>query len=191
MIEIIFLIALALIWILFSVIADFKHRIVPNWLNFSLIIFAMGFRFFYSLFADDFAFFYQGIIGLGIFFAIGNSLYYGRMFAGGDAKLMIALGAILPFSNDLTANLEIFAMFFLLFLFSGATYGFGWIAYLSMKNFNAQKREFARQFKKNKRAFIFSMISAILFLTAGFYDSLFFYLGIFVFSITYLLSKSF
>jgi len=44
-----------------------------------------------------FGFFYQGLIGLGIFFVLGNALYYGRMFAGGDAKLMIALGAVLPF----------------------------------------------------------------------------------------------
>lgn len=188
MIEVIFLISLALIWILFSVIADFKHRIVPNWLNFSLIIFALAFRFFYSLFANDFAFFYHGIIGLGIFFAIGNSLYYGRMFAGGDAKLMIALGAILPFSNDLTANAEIFATFFLLFLLSGAIYGFGWMAYLSAKNFNAQKREFRMQFGKNKKTFILSIAFAILFLIAGFYNSLFFYLGLIVFLIPYLYS---
>lgn len=188
MIEVVFLIFLALIWISFSVVADFKHKIVPNWLNFSLITFALGFRFFYSLFMNDFAFFYQGIIGLGIFFAIGNFLYYGRMFAGGDAKMMIALGAILPFSNHLTANAEIFATFFLLFLLSGAIYGFGWMAYLSAKKFSAQKKEFMRQFQKSKRAFILSMIFAILFLIAGFYDSLFFYLGFAIFLVPYLYS---
>src|SRR3989338_6840080 len=107
MIEIIFLATLALIFILFAVVADFKYRIVPNWLNFSLIIFAFAFRFFYSLFNSDFNFFYQGLIGFGIFFALGNALYYGRMFAGGDAKLMMALGVIIPFSDNLVSNLQI------------------------------------------------------------------------------------
>ena len=102
MLEVIFLIVLGLIWIVFATLQDLKEREVANWLNFSLIIFALGFRFFFSLFAEQgFSFFYQGLIGLGIFFIVGNGLYYARVFAGGDAKLMIALGTILPLSYNL------------------------------------------------------------------------------------------
>ena len=53
-----------------------------------------------DVFTDSFNFFYQGLIGLGIFFVLGNAFYYGRFFAGGDAKLMISLGAILPLSTS-------------------------------------------------------------------------------------------
>ena len=113
MFEVIFLFVLALIWIVFATIQDLRKREVANWLNFSLIIFALGFRFFYSLFSDiGFNFLYQGLIGFGIFFILGNLLYYGKMFAGGDAKLMIALGAVLPFSVVFRENLEIFLLFF-------------------------------------------------------------------------------
>ena len=99
MFEVIFLFVLALIWIMFATVQDIRKREVANWVSFSLIIFALGFRFFYSLFSDmGFDFFYQGLIGFGIFLILGNLLYYGKMFAGGDAKLMIALGAVLPFS---------------------------------------------------------------------------------------------
>ena len=123
MYEMIFLWVLALIWIIFATVQDLKIREIANWLNFSLIIFALGFRFFYSLFAlDSFVFFYQGLIGLLIFFFIGNMLYYGRMFAGGDAKLMIALGAILPFSGNFLDNLKLFTLFLLIFLFIAAFY---------------------------------------------------------------------
>ncbi|MBU2053223.1 MAG: prepilin peptidase [Nanoarchaeota archaeon] len=98
---VIFLIVLGFVWIIFASVQDLKNKEVANWLNFSLIIFALGFRFFYSLFyRGGFSFFYQGLIGLGIFFVLGNLLYYGRMFAGGDAKLMIAMGAVLPFSES-------------------------------------------------------------------------------------------
>ena len=142
--EVIFLFVLATIWIIFAVIQDLRKREVANWLNFSLIIFALGFRFFYSLFSSelDFAFFYQGLIGLGIFFIIGNLLYYGKMFAGGDAKLMIALGTILPLSNDFFINLKFFALFFFLFLFAGAFYSLTVSIVLTVKNFKIFKKEF-------------------------------------------------
>ena len=91
MIEMIFLICLAFVWIVFASVQDLKSREVANWLNFSLIIFALGFRFFYSLFNNNFNFLYQGLIGLGIFFVLGNLFYYGRMFAGGDAKFSSCL----------------------------------------------------------------------------------------------------
>jgi Flp pilus assembly protein protease CpaA len=53
MFEVIFLIVLAVVWIGAATICDLKSREVPNWINFSLIIFALGFRFFYSLFSQN------------------------------------------------------------------------------------------------------------------------------------------
>ena len=132
MYEVIFLISLALIWIIFAVVQDLKKREIADWLNFSLIIFALGFRFFYSWFSDgDWGFFYQGLIGLGIFIAVGYLFYYGRLFAGGDAKLMIALGAVLPLSYSFYTNLNIFMGFLIIFLFVGAVYGLIWSVVLS------------------------------------------------------------
>ncbi len=192
MIEVIFLIALALLWISFAVVNDIKKKIVPNWLNFSLIIFALGFRFFYSLFSNNFGFFYQGIIGFAIFFVLGNMFYYGRMFAGGDAKLMIALGAILPFSGNFSVNLNTFTMFFILFLFSGAAYGMLSAFYLSFTNFKDCKKEFLKQFGKNKKKIYLTMIVGILFLIFSFYGMMFFYLGLFAFVLPffYIYAKS-
>jgi len=105
MYEIIFLLALGIVWILFASIQDLKTREVANWLSFSLVIFALAFRLFYSINLRDMNFLYQGFLGLGIFFIIGNLMYYGRVFAGGDAKLMIVLGSILPLSENIFINL--------------------------------------------------------------------------------------
>src|SRR3989344_2481323 len=119
-----FLFGLGFVWLLFATFSDIKTREIPNWLNFGLIAFALGFRFFYSLFSlDNFSFFYQGLFGLAMFFVLGNILYYARMFAGGDKKLMIALGSVLPFFPYFTSNLKVFLVFFLLFFFAGAVYG--------------------------------------------------------------------
>lgn len=183
--EIIFLMVLAMIWIVFAMILDFKTREIPNWLNFSLIIFALGFRFFYSLFSDGFGFFYQGLIGLGIFFILGNLLYYGRFFAGGDAKLLIALGAILPFSKSLSINLKISLCFLFLFLFVGAIYSIIMSIYFSLRNFDKFKKEFGVQLRKNKKFLYPVLILGLIIMAFGFYESILFFFGILVFVLPY------
>ncbi|MBI4116397.1 prepilin peptidase [Candidatus Pacearchaeota archaeon] len=187
MIEIIFLIILAAVFMALAVVNDVKERIVPNWLNFSLIIFALGFRFFYSLFNENFPFFYHGLAGFGIFFILGNAFYYGRIFAGGDAKLMIALGAVLPFSTIPTMNFKIFAVFFFLFLISGAVYGFIWSIFLPMKNFKEFRKELSAQFEKNKKKFYPALIFGILLLAAGILTNpIILYFGLIVLIMPYL-----
>lgn len=186
MIEIIFLMVLGFIWILSASIQDLRTRIVSDWLSFSLIIFAIGFRFFYSLFGGDFNFFYQGLFGLGIFFILGNLLYYGKMFAGGDAKLMIAIGAILPLSADFFSNFENYLSFFIIFLFSGAIYGMTWSIFLPLRRFGDYKREFRNQFDKNRKLFFSVMAFGILLILSGFFQPLFFFFGILIFVFPYL-----
>lgn len=194
MIEVIFLLALALIWIIFASVQDLKQREVANWLNFSLIIFAMGFRFFYGLFGQQgFGLFYQGLIGLGIFFVLGNLFYYGRVFAGGDAKLLIALGAILPLSESFLVNAQYFFGFFVLFLVAGTVYGMIWSIVLTIRNFKEFKKEFKQQFRKLKIVSILSLIVGIVLLMLAFYlGSLFLYLSLlcFIFPLLLVYSKT-
>ncbi len=134
MIEMIFLFSLALIWILYATVSDLRSRDIPNWLNFSLIIFALGFRFFYSLFdLNDFSFFYQGLIGVGMFLILGNIFYYCKVFAGGDSKLMISLGAVLPIFPSFIQNIQVFLLFLFLFFVVGSIYGIFGSVYISIK----------------------------------------------------------
>jgi Flp pilus assembly protein protease CpaA len=187
MYEVFFLWALALIYIIFAVIQDNKTKEIANWLTFSLIIFAVGFRLFYSVFeGDGFVFFFNGLIGLAIFFAIGNLLYYGKVFAGGDAKLMIALGPILPYSQKIFPNLQMFFDFILIFLLVGFLYIFVSSAIFCIKNFKPFKKEFLKELKKNKKTMLVILFLSIIFLILGFIENLFFILGILIFSISYL-----
>ncbi len=193
MYEVIFLWALALVYILFAVIQDVKTREIANWLSFSLIIFALGFRFFYSLFqGDNFLFFYNGLIGLGVFFALGNLLYYGKVFAGGDAKLMISLGVVLPYFPVLSKNFQIFFDFLLIFLSVGFIYILISSIILCVKNFKSFKREFLKQLNKNKKLIIGVLIFSVILLSLGFIEKTFFALGILIFfsSYLYLYSKA-
>lgn len=188
MLEVIILLIVALIWIIFATIQDLKSREIANWVNFSLIIFALGFRFFYSLFSgtgEDFSFFIQGLIGLGVFFILGNIFYYSRMFAGGDAKLMIALGTILPLYNNFSDNLKFFLIFFLIFLISGAVYGIISILYFSFRNIKRLRKELAEQFKKKKKLIFLGMLTGIAIMIFGLFFNLFFAFGIMIFLIPY------
>ena len=193
MYEVIFLWALALVYIIFAVVQDIKTKEIANWISFSLIIFALGFRFFYSLFnGTDFSFFYNGIIGLGIFLIIGNLLYYGKVFAGGDAKLMIALGTILPLYPPIFSNFGIFFDFMLIFLSVGFSYVLFSSVLVCIKHFKVFKKEFSKQLRKNKRLMLILIFFSIILLGLGFLEKIFFILGILIFfsSYLYLYSKA-
>ena len=187
MLETIFLIVLGFVWILFAVIQDLKKREIANWINFSLIIFALIFRFFYSLFNNSgYSLFYQGLIGFGVFFILGNLLYYGKVFAGGDAKLMIALGAVIPFSESLFANLNLSIIFFLFFLFFGALYGIIFSVVLGMKNKKAFAKEFAKEFSEKRKIFYIFLVAGIILIALSLFEIIFFYIAILVFISPYL-----
>ena len=189
MIQVVFLSVIAIAWLAFASIQDLKHREIANWLNFSLIVFVFGFRFFYSLFSNSgsFGFFYQGLIGLGIFFVLGNIFYYGKLFAGGDAKLMIALGTVLPFSKNFFMNTEIFINFILIFLVVGLLYGLIVSIFLSIKYFGKFKREFRKQFRKHKNISIIVLFLAIAIAIFGFSleNVLLIYFALLVFALPY------
>lgn len=188
MYEIAFLFVLALVWLGFASAQDLRKREVYNWVSFSLVIFAMGFRFFYSLFSDSvgFGFLWQGLIGLAIFIALGNLLYYGRMFAGGDAKLMMALGAILGFSESFSVNLKIYVGFLFLFLLAGALYGLAATFSLSVRNFKEFKIDFKKRVRKSKKFLLLGMLLGVFVMFLGILQGLLFTLGILVFVFPYL-----
>jgi len=108
------------------------------------------------------------------------------MFAGGDAKLMIALGTVLPFSESFFENLEFFSLFLILFLFVGGIYGLIWGAFLTVNNFNIFKKEFVNQFNRNQKMIYAIMIFALFVMVLGFFEKLVFYLGLLIFIMPYL-----
>lgn len=187
MFEIVFLSVLALIWVIAATIQDNKTTEIANWLNFSLAIFAIGFRLFYSIFSNDFSFLYQGLIGLAIFFVMGNLFYKARMFAGGDAKLFISLGAVLPIYSSLYENLNAFLFFLLIFLGAGALYSIASSVVLCFNQWKDFRKEFVRQFGYRRRVINTSYGSAAtLILFALFFDAVFLYLAAMALIIPYL-----
>ncbi len=185
-IESIILIIFALIWILVAIIQDFESREVADWWNFSLIFLILGYRIFLSIFSWNYWWILWGLIGLVVGFGIANLFYYSRLFAGGDAKLLIALGTILPLTLSFDLNLKVLIVFLIGFMILGGFYGLIYSFILSLIYFKDFKKEFKKEFKKNKLILIsLILISLICFLVYifslnylfGFLSVLFFITG--------------
>lgn len=161
-----FLIAIALVWMIVAVIQDFKHREVENWWSFSLIAVALAYRAFVSVQNWNYMYFAWGLVGLVVGFVLCNAFYYGRMFAGGDAKLLMALGVILPFSLNWKYNLIFILTFLVFMMFAGAVYGFVYSLVLTVVNFKGFKHEFMKQFKKYKMLVLSVSLIGLIFVAA-------------------------
>ncbi len=167
---ILWLYAIAGVWIIAASMQDLIKREVANWINFSLIAFAISFRIFYSAFSTDLMFLLYGVMGLFIFFLLANLFYYSRIFAGGDAKLLIALGAVLPSGTGFYGSLTELMYFVFLFLICGSVYGIAYSVLLVLRKRGEFTREFSLQLKDKKiliflslGMFVFSFITVYFF----------------------------
>lgn len=189
-----FLIVIGLIWIIVAVIQDLRKREIANWWNFSLIAVALSYRAFVSLWMADYWYFVHGLIGFAIFFGLAYGFYYGRVFAGGDAKLLMGLGAVLPFSSLFFENITLFIYFILLFLLCGSIYGLFYSVGLALRNRKAFAAEFFRQTKKQKKIFISFIVLALAFsvfvMIMGEFVFLLFSLCLFLFPFLYSYAKA-
>ncbi len=187
------LFVLALVWVVFAIIQDFKTNEVANWLNFSLIIFTLAFRMFYSIFVSDYNVVLYGFLGLGIGFIVANFFYYARVFAGGDAKLLIALFVVIPISSNFYGNFLIFIGFLIFLLFFGAIYGLVYSFVISLKNWKSFRKDFLKKMNGSRVYFGISFFFALVFLVLGFVYGVYFILLsvlIFVFPYLYVYLKS-
>lgn len=174
----ILLAAITLIWLSVASIQDIQKREVANWLSFSLIITSLSLRAIASIISLDAKYFLFGIVSMIMFFGIANLFYYLRIFAGGDAKLLTAIGtafATKPFFAPLIetnfSNLLIFPVntpFLLVFIFNmlfvGSAYGLLFSIFLALKHFDSFKKEFAKVSRKYKWLFLLVILAPLLFI---------------------------
>ncbi len=190
-----FLIVLGLVWIIGAVLQDLKRREVDNLWNFSLIAFALAYRLSVSVHNGNYWFFINGILGLAIFLFLGNVFYYSRLFAGGDAKLVIALGAILPLSYNWGNNFIIFVLFIILFLVMGSLYSLIWAVVLVFENLSGFKKEIVKQWKSYNILFLILLFfafagAAIIYFVAGITLALIFGIVLILFPILFVFAKA-
>ena len=152
-----FLFFLGLIWTIFAVWQDIKKREVANWLTFSLVGLGLAYRAFYSSFGGDWMFLVYGFLGFGMFYVLAYAFYYGRVFAGGDAKLLMGYGVLLPYTSYLGVVMLGLGFVFLLFLIGAV-----WSLFYSIKIVSENLERFKKEFKINLKKFWLLIVVLIL-----------------------------
>ncbi|MFH1248800.1 MAG: prepilin peptidase [archaeon] len=164
---------ITVIWLFFATIQDIKKREVANWLSFSLIIIALGIRAIASIISSKPYYFLFGIGMTAIFFGVANILYYSRVFAGGDAKLLTALAAAFG-TSPVFINRQMDSLYYLIpfkipflatfmvnTLFVGSVYGLAFSIALSIRHFTKFKKEFFIVVNQNKKKGVVFIIAGI------------------------------
>jgi len=167
MLEEILIVSVAVIGLIIATIVDIKHREVPDYLNYFLIISGLSFRLFYASFYSSWNYFLYGLLGLGAGAVIGLSLYFAKQWGGGDAKLLMALGVIFATKPFFVKGDGVFLLGLIFNIFiAGALYGLVYGIYLAAKNKNEFAREFKRLLEQKNIRFIrnFSFITSIILL---------------------------
>jgi len=192
------LVFIALLWIAAACITDIKKREVANWLSFSLIAIALAIRAFAAILTQKPSYFLYGLAGLAAFFALGNVLYHIRIFAGGDAKLLIALGAVFAttpsFVNLTSMRIPFLLLFFLNILLFGSAYGIFYSIFLAIKNkksFITEVKRLNVETKKLRFLFLaFVSLLLVMLLVTKLYNILFLLAIVLIFPYLYIFVKA-
>lgn len=180
------MVVIALAALLVGSYTDIKTREVPDWVSYGLIFAAIGARLVYSLATFDWSYVYEGLLGFIAFMALAYAMFYMGQWGGGDAKMMMGLGALI----GLTPELKAFSVSFIVNIFLvGAVYGLLWSSALAFMNWSKFKKEVKGIVHTPKMIRIRKMfiISAIIMLLLAFLiDDLLVKLMMFAFVVLYL-----
>jgi len=175
-----FLFLIAGIVSVLAVVQDMKKREVANWLNFIFIAVALSYRGFYAFIFGNKDFFFYGALGFAFMFFMAYVLYYARAFAGGDAKLLMGFGVILPYNSYLDILILGIGFIFALFL-CGLIWSLGYSIYLVFKEKEKFKKEFLKNWKINFNKVIIVSLVIFIILLIFFGKLIGIILGLFVF----------
>lgn len=153
---------------------DLKRREVDNWMNLLLMISGFVFIFYRAIFEKNSEIVFLAGFALVVMFVLMNLFYYGRIFAGGDAKLLVAMTAFFVGANFSLTFMNI-SIFLLLLMISGSFYGLFYSSFLYFRNYKKVNSEIKR-FHGNLWTKVFVFIGLIVMLL-GFFDLVFLIFG--------------
>jgi Flp pilus assembly protein protease CpaA len=161
-------IIVSLIILCIATYTDIRTLEVPDSLNYAGMVAGIGIHLILSLQTATWWPVLSSLIGFGIGIAIACLMYYTGQWGGGDAKLLMALGALFGFQLD---KFGFSASYLVNLVFIGGAWGVTWSLMLAARNFKKFKTMFKklRQEKKYVRMRIMTMISALIMIIAAFF----------------------
>lgn len=130
--------------LLIAAITDLKTLEVPDWLNYAGIAAGIGIHLLFSLQTWSWLPMLSSAIGFLVAFGLACLMFYTGQWGGGDAKLLMALGALIGFEPS---KLAFGTSYLINLVFIGGAWGFLWTAMLAIKNY----KKFWTEFKKTRQ----------------------------------------
>lgn len=140
-----FLFLVFLVGIIVACFQDLKRREVDNWLNLFLLVVSFSFIFYRAIFEGNGLLVIRAGFVLVLMFAVMSFFYYGRVFAGGDAKLLFAMTVFFVGESFYSSIINV-GLFLILLMFSGSVYGLVYSFVLYFKNFEKVNKEMRKLF---------------------------------------------
>lgn len=177
-----------LIGLIVASMQDLKRREVDNWLNLFLMFGGLAFISYTAILSGETSLIFQAGFMVVVLFVVMNLFYYGRVFAGGDAKLLFALTSFF-ISSAFLVTLANLGVFLLLLMFAGSLYGISFSIFLYFQSPKEVNRKMKEVFASAPIRIGF--FSGVLFSIFFFIDLSFLFIGVFaiVFSLLYVFAK--
>jgi|TARA_Y100000034_G_C6819589_1_gene368974 Flp pilus assembly protein protease CpaA len=147
----ILILSLVLIYLIIASISDIITKEIPDFLNYSFIGIGIFIYALKTIISNNNFFLLSSLITVGSFFILGLLMYYSKQWGGGDSKLLMGVGALLPLYPSLIINnfqlknsTFLGIDLFLNILIVGAIYTLIYAVYLIIKN----KNQFFKKFKE-------------------------------------------
>lgn len=172
--------------LLIALAQDIKRREVDNWLNLFLLIIGSVFFIFENPNTEAV---FRLVFFILFFFVLSNVMYYGRFFAGGDAKLLFAMTPLFVASTFKMTFFNLGLFIFALFLV-GSIYGFGYSLILGLIHFKKLRKPLKQEAKKIH--FSLLIVGVLVFALLGIFNVLIFGLALFIlfFVLLYVYAKA-
>ena len=124
---------LALSGLLIGTATDMDHREVPDWVNYTMVFAGVLIAAILSAAIISWQPLIASLTGLALGYLLGAAMYYTGQWGGGDAKMLMGLGALLGVPTSFlvgASTTPLFIYFLIAAVFAGAAYGMIWMAVL-------------------------------------------------------------
>ena len=176
---------IALTGLLIASYTDLKSREVPDWLSYGILSSALGIRLIFSL-NGNWNILFSGLFGFGVLFAVGYLFYIVSQWGGGDAKLLMGMGAVIGISLPFSALSLNVLWYFLALLLVGSIYGLAWMFFLMIKSWKEMSKPILTTLKKHHLLHIALSVITIFLFILTFFNKLFWPLVLFPLPLFYL-----
>jgi len=147
-------------------ITDLKTQEVPDYVNYSLIATGFCLAILSSIIFKDYSYSIASLIGFGLCFIFSVIMYYTGQWGGGDAKMLMGIGAMIGLPYKELLSFSFLATFVVLIFFIGGIYGTLWMLVFLIQHWKPFKEKYYARKQNTKTVYALYGTIIILFIAS-------------------------